>query len=65
LHRQQETRGCVFDCHAGTAYEIQTLAEDAHTFLSCGEDGTVRWFDLRTKESCRKENCREVSYREN
>ena len=28
-------------------------------FLSCGEDGTVRWFDLRTKSSCLRDVCKE------
>ena len=46
----------MFSCHSGTSYEIQTMPEsaggDPHTFLSCGEDGTVRWFDLRTKQRC-------------
>jgi hypothetical protein len=38
-----------------------TVPQDPHTFLSCGEDGTVRWFDLRIKTSCCKEDCKEVS----
>ncbi len=33
---------------------------DPNTFLSCGEDGTVRWFDLRTKEKCEASSCKEV-----
>ncbi|KAJ3662359.1 hypothetical protein Zmor_006713 [Zophobas morio] len=48
-----------FSCHAGTTYEVITIPNDPHTFLSCGEDGTVRWFDLRTKTSCRKQRCRD------
>ena len=36
------------------------MPQDCHTFLSCGEDGTVRWFDLRIKTSCNREECREV-----
>lgn len=28
---------------------------EPHTFVSCGEDGTVRCYDLRVKQSC---NCR-------
>lgn len=27
--------------------------------LSCGEDGTVRWFDLRTKQNCSLSDCKE------
>ena len=59
IERQEESHNCVFTCHSGTSYEIQTVPQDPHTFLSCGEDGTVRWFDLRTKESCERGNCRE------
>ncbi|XP_061091752.1 DDB1- and CUL4-associated factor 6-like isoform X2 [Conger conger] len=50
---------CQFTCHYGTAYEIMTVPNDPYTFLSCGEDGTVRWFDVRTKTSCTKENCKD------
>ncbi|XP_037542451.1 DDB1- and CUL4-associated factor 6 [Nematolebias whitei] len=52
-------RQCQFSCHYGTAYEIMTVPNDPYTFLSCGEDGTVRWFDLRTKTSCTKEDCKD------
>lgn len=37
-----------------------TIPGEASTFLSCGEDGTVRWFDLRIKTKCQKEDCKEV-----
>jgi len=50
-----------FDCHFGTAYEIQMVPQDSYSFLSCGEDGTVRWFDLRIKSHCTKEDCKEVN----
>ncbi|XP_034417921.1 DDB1- and CUL4-associated factor 6 isoform X4 [Cyclopterus lumpus] len=53
----EHNRQCQFTCHYGTAYEIMTVPNDPCTFLSCGEDGTVRWFDLRTKTSCTKEDC--------
>ncbi|XP_063070053.1 DDB1- and CUL4-associated factor 6 isoform X2 [Engraulis encrasicolus] len=52
-------RQCQFSCHYGTAYEIMTVPNDPYTFLSCGEDGTVRWFDLRMKTSCTKEDCKD------
>ncbi|XP_057707823.1 DDB1- and CUL4-associated factor 6 isoform X2 [Corythoichthys intestinalis] len=52
-------RQCQFTCHYGTAYEIMTVPNDPYTFLSCGEDGTVRWFDLRVKTSCTKEDCKD------
>ncbi|KAK3922684.1 DDB1- and CUL4-associated factor 6 [Frankliniella fusca] len=48
-----------FNCHCGTAYEVATVPLDPHSFLSCGEDGTVRWYDLRTKDNCNKTNCQE------
>uniref|UniRef100_A0A8C4S9F5 Ddb1 and cul4 associated factor 6 n=1 Tax=Erpetoichthys calabaricus TaxID=27687 RepID=A0A8C4S9F5_ERPCA len=52
-------RECQFTCHYGTAYEIITVPNDPYTFLSCGEDGTVRWFDVRMKTSCTKEECKD------
>lgn len=39
-----------------------TVPNDPYTFLSCGEDGTVRWFDLRMKTSCTKEDCKDVRW---
>lgn len=60
LNRPQETYDNQFNCHAGTTtYEVITIPNDPHSFLSCGEDGTVRWFDLRTKSSCDKQRCKE------
>uniref|UniRef100_A0A8C8DZZ9 Ddb1 and cul4 associated factor 6 n=1 Tax=Oryzias sinensis TaxID=183150 RepID=A0A8C8DZZ9_9TELE len=55
----EHNRQCQFTCHYGTAYEIMTVPNDPCTFLSCGEDGTVRWFDLRMKTSCTKEDCKD------
>ncbi|XP_071114016.1 DDB1- and CUL4-associated factor 6-like [Haliotis cracherodii] len=48
-----------FDCHNGTTYEVMVVPNEAATFLTCGEDGTVRWFDLRMKTSCSKESCKD------
>ncbi|XP_040280064.1 DDB1- and CUL4-associated factor 6 isoform X4 [Bufo bufo] len=60
LEKDAETnRHCQFTCHYGTAYEIMTVPNDPYTFLSCGEDGTVRWFDVRMKTSCTKEDCKD------
>ncbi|KAJ8940357.1 hypothetical protein NQ314_010739 [Rhamnusium bicolor] len=60
LNRPQETYDNQFNCHAGTTtYEVITIPNDPNSFLSCGEDGTVRWFDLRTKSSCYKQRCKE------
>ncbi|GFS61034.1 DDB1- and CUL4-associated factor 6 [Trichonephila clavipes] len=36
-----------------------TVPNDPNTFLSCGEDRSVRWFDIRTKTSCCKEDCKD------
>ncbi|XP_074078030.1 DDB1- and CUL4-associated factor 6 isoform X8 [Macrotis lagotis] len=55
----ETNRQCQFTCHYGTTYEIMTVPNDAYTFLSCGEDGTVRWFDTRIKTSCTKEDCKD------
>lgn len=49
LENPQATYYNQFTCHSGTTYEVITIPNDPHTFLSCGEDGNVRWFDLRTK----------------
>ncbi|KYB29923.1 DDB1- and CUL4-associated factor 6-like protein [Tribolium castaneum] len=59
LENTKNTYYNQFSCHAGTTYEVITIPNDPNTFLSCGEDGTVRWFDLRTKTSCRKPRCKE------
>ena len=61
LERTVETQACTFTCHSGTSYELLTVQGDPNSFLSCGEDGTVRWFDLRTKEHCHKTDCKDVS----
>ncbi|XP_040576301.1 DDB1- and CUL4-associated factor 6 isoform X1 [Lepeophtheirus salmonis] len=47
-----------FACHIGnSAYEVLTYPGEPHSFLSCGEDGTVRSFDLRVRDSC--ERCKD------
>lgn len=35
-------------------YDIATVPNDSHTFLTCSHDQTVRWYDLRVKTSCLK-----------
>ncbi|XP_017877709.1 DDB1- and CUL4-associated factor 6-like isoform X2 [Ceratina calcarata] len=47
-----------FKCHVGTTYEIATIPNDPHNFLSCGEDGTVRSFDLRFHHQCMIPRCK-------
>lgn len=61
LMRTKETFHNQFTCHTGTTYEIATIPDEPHSFLSCGEDGTVRWFDLRVKDKCSTVRCREAS----
>ena len=51
----------VFTCHVGTVYDVATVESQPNTFLSVGEDGTIRWFDLRAKKSCQTPRCKEVS----
>ncbi|CAL4066049.1 unnamed protein product, partial [Meganyctiphanes norvegica] len=59
LEKLEETHDCKFSCHLSTCYDIVTLPDDPHTFLSCGEDGTVRWFDLRIKDRCSTRSCQQ------
>ncbi len=59
IERPETSLMNVFSCHFGTAYQVTTVPNDPHTFLTCGEDGTVRWFDLRVKNSCSVSNCQE------
>lgn len=49
----------LFNCHNNTTYEVLTLPFEPSTFLSCGEDSTVRLFDLRQSSRCQKSNCRD------
>ncbi|XP_071137379.1 DDB1- and CUL4-associated factor 6-like isoform X1 [Mytilus edulis] len=57
--QEDQHEASLFDCHFGTTYEVIVIPNEAKTFLSCGEDGTVRWFDLRIKTSCLKEDCKD------
>ena len=59
LLREADTANCQFNCHVGTVYETVTIPGDPNTFLSAGEDGTVRWFDLREKSRCSADLCRQ------
>jgi WD40 repeat protein len=52
----------IFKCHYGTTYNVQTVPGDCNTFLSCGEDGTIRFFDLRRRSSCLQSSCCEVKF---
>lgn len=59
LTKFESSKTNLFTCHNGTAYEIVTLPSEPNSFMSCGEDGTVRWFDIRTKSQCLKKQCKD------
>ncbi|TPX38646.1 hypothetical protein SeMB42_g06619 [Synchytrium endobioticum] len=46
----------AYSCHRDRAKRIVTLPDNPSVFLSCGEDGTVRRFDLRTPHRCSASN---------
>lgn len=49
-----------FNCHgSGTTYEVLTVPNECKTFMSCGEDGTVRTYDLRSMSGCNKPCCKD------
>lgn len=48
-----------FNCHAGTCYEVMTIDNEYNSFFSCGEDQSVRFYDLRSVSKCHKQYCRE------
>lgn len=49
-----------FNCHStGTTYEVLTIPTESNSFMSCGEDGTVRLFDLRKISRCQKVCCKD------
>ncbi|EDW37591.1 GL18054 [Drosophila persimilis] len=48
----------VFDCHTfGSTFDVLPIPDAPRSFLSCGEDATVRCFDLRQSSSCSKSMC--------
>lgn len=55
-----DTNVSFFNCHkSGTTYEVMTVPTEPRSFMSCGEDGTVRLFDLRKISSCHKTCCKD------
>lgn len=59
-HSESEAKLSFFNCHkSGTTYEVLTIPSEPRSFLSCGEDGTVRLFDLRQISSCHKTCCKD------
>ncbi|KAM7348906.1 DDB1- and CUL4-associated factor 6-like [Cochliomyia hominivorax] len=60
--RSVDTESTVnyFNCHkSGTTYEVLTVPMEPRSFMSCGEDGTVRLFDLRQISGCHKTCCKD------
>lgn len=35
------------------------MTSEPNSFMSCGEDGTVRFFDLRIASKCNRQHCRD------
>lgn len=47
-----------FSCHGErTCFELKTVPYESTQFVSCGQDGTIKWFDLRIKSKCDKQMC--------
>ena len=46
-----------FACHLDMTFEVVPDSNNRHVFLSCSEDGTVRQYDLRAKDSCLCRGC--------
>jgi nuclear receptor interaction protein len=60
LEKEDGSMQDIFRCHQGPVYEVVTVESEPNTFLSVGEDGTARWFDLRTTKNCQTLRCKEV-----
>lgn len=58
-YRAPNDQANYFNCHTGTAYEVISVPSEPSSFMSCGEDGTVRFFDLRVVSKCNRQYCRE------
>lgn len=58
-HRALNQDVNLFTCHNGTCYEVLTIPTEANSFLSCGEDRSVRYFDMRLMSKCQKQYCRD------
>lgn len=58
-YRASNEQANYFNCHTGTAYEVVPIPCESNSFMSCGEDGTVRFFDLRILSKCNRQYCRE------
>lgn len=53
-----------YTCHFGPVYEVEISLTDPTCAMTCGEDGTVRWIDLRESRhrNCHKRGCRQVRF---
>lgn len=58
-YRASNDEANFFNCHNGTAYEVIPIPSESNSFMSCGEDATVRFFDLRIVSKCNRQYCRE------
>ncbi|XP_055843529.1 DDB1- and CUL4-associated factor 6-like [Episyrphus balteatus] len=57
---EHKTKLMCFNCHKnGTTYEVMTVPREPKSFMTCGEDGTVRLFDLRQNSSCYRTCCKD------
>lgn len=57
---ENKTKLMCFNCHKnGTTYEVMTVPREPKSFMTCGEDGTVRLFDLRQNSSCYRTCCKD------
>ena len=47
-----------YQCHGDkTAYELRTFEREPSLFMSCGQDGTCKLFDIRLHSGCNKPYC--------
>lgn len=60
LEKEDNSLQDIFKCHQGPVYEVVTVESEPNTFLSVGEDGTARWFDLRATKNCPSLRCKAV-----
>lgn len=60
INNTEGTKDNKILCHLGAVYEIETTHTDPTCFMTCGEDGMVRWFDLRVHSKCKKRQCKDV-----
>lgn len=55
INSSDPTQGYLtYNCHSSTVFTVATVPDDDNVFLSCGEDHTVRLFDMRCHRSCHR-----------